>query len=59
MSKQNNKNDFISITDLSVKETWQILFFAKKLKEELKKTGSNKTILQNKTLAMIFEKPSN
>jgi len=58
MSKQNNKNDFISITDLSVKETWQILFFAKKLKEELKKTGSNKTILQNKTLAMIFEKPS-
>lgn len=52
------KKDFLSITDLSAKEILRVLIFAKKLKEELKKTGSNKPILQNKTLVMIFEKAS-
>ena len=52
------KKDFTSLTDLSAKELWLILKFAKILKEELKKTGKNKPLLHNKTLAMIFEKAS-
>ena len=52
------KKDFTSLADLSAKELWLILKLSKKLKEELKKTGKNKPLLHNKTLAMIFEKPS-
>lgn len=55
---KSNLKHFLSITDLSVKETWEVFFMAKKLKTELKQKGSNKEILKNKTLAMIFEKPS-
>lgn len=54
----NKKTDFISLTDLSEEELWQILLYAKKIKEELKETGKNTPVLQNKTLAMIFEMPS-
>ena len=46
------KKDFLSITDLSAKEIWQVLKLAKKLKSQ------TKPLLKNKTLGMIFEKPS-
>lgn len=49
---------FLSITDLSAKETLDVFSSALKLKKELKLTGKNKELLKNKTLAMIFEKPS-
>jgi ornithine carbamoyltransferase len=53
-----SKRDFLSITDLSQREFWQVLRLAKKLKVQLKKTGRNPALLKNKTLAMIFEKSS-
>lgn len=49
---------FVSITDLTASEITEIIDIAIKLKKELKKKGKNKNLLQNKTLAMIFEKPS-
>lgn len=52
------KKHFISITDLSAKEILHIFDLAKKLKKELKSKGKNKEILANRTLGMIFEKPS-
>ena len=52
------KKDFLSITDLSAKEIWNVLDVAQKLKKELKKNGANKPIFKGKTLVMIFEKPS-
>ena len=52
------KRHLLSITDISTKEFWIILEKSKKIKDELKKTGSNQEIFKNKTLAMIFEKPS-
>ncbi len=52
------KKDFLSITDLTVKEMWQIFGMAKKLKQELKEEHKSKTELFGKTLIMIFEKPS-
>jgi len=59
MTKQNNnKKDFLSITDLSAQGIWEVLYLAKKLKNQIKKLGKNKPFLKGKTLAMIFEKPS-
>lgn len=55
MGKMNN---FLSIADLSDSELLNLFSVAKNMKEELKKTGRNKQILSNKTLVMIFEKPS-
>lgn len=52
------KKDILSITDLSPKEIWQIFSLAKKLKQELKKTGHNEPVLRGKSLALIFEKQS-
>lgn len=52
------KKDFLSITDLSTKEIWQIFKVAKKLKKELKSKGSNKPLLKGKSLALVFEKQS-
>lgn len=49
---------FLSITDLSSKEILDVFSSALKLKKQLKLTGRNKELLKNKTLAMIFEKPS-
>jgi ornithine carbamoyltransferase len=49
---------FLSIFDLSAKEIWQLFVLAKKLKKELKEKGENTPLLKNKTLAMVFEKPS-
>ena len=52
------KHDFLSITDLSVKEILGVFTMALKLKKEFKGKGSNKEFFKGKTLAMIFEKPS-
>jgi len=53
---------FLSITDLSAKEIWQVLLLSKKIKKELKKElkskGKNKSLLSGKQMMMIFEKPS-
>lgn len=53
-----SKKDFLSITDLSTKEIWQVLILAKKLKKELKTKGCNKPVLTGKQMVMLFEKPS-
>lgn len=52
------KKDFLSIGDLSKKEVLKILHLAQKLKTELKSKGANKPVLKDKTLIMLFEKPS-
>lgn len=49
---------FVSIADFSADELWEFLHKAKALKDELKKTGQNRPILQGKTLGMVFQKPS-
>lgn len=53
-----NKRDFLSVTDLSAEEIWQVLDMAKKLKNELKDKGKNKALLMDKQMVMIFERPS-
>jgi ornithine carbamoyltransferase len=49
--------DLLSLDELSENELRGIINFAIKLKMELKK-GKTRPILKNKTLAMIFQKPS-
>ena len=49
--------DFLSFDEIDEKETRKIIDLAIKLKKELKKSSS-KQPLKNKTLAMIFQKPS-
>ncbi len=49
---------FLSITDLSTKEILKVLDLGLKLKHELKDKYINDALLANKTLVMIFEKPS-
>jgi len=53
-----NKKDFLSITDFSPKEIWEVIAIAKKLKIEFKQSGKVHEDLKNKSLVMIFEKPS-
>jgi ornithine carbamoyltransferase len=48
---------FISIADLSAAEIWQLLNRAKELKDEWR-AGGNQPILKDKTLGMVFQKPS-
>lgn len=48
----------LRISDFTAKELEAILKLSAKLKRELKRTGKNKPLLKDKTLAMIFEKPS-
>lgn len=55
---QTHMKHILSITDLSSEEIWEILHLAIDLKKEYKMTGKNKPVLQNKTLVMLFEKPS-
>ena len=55
MGKNNN---FLSIADLSNSEMLNLFDVAMNMKEEHKKTGKNKQVLSNKSLVMIFEKPS-
>jgi ornithine carbamoyltransferase len=50
-------NHFLAIADLSTVEFNQVLTTAKKLKTAWRK-GGNKPILKNKTLGMVFQKPS-
>lgn len=52
------KKDFLTITDLSSEVFWEIFAMAKKLKEDIKHSHAIKNSLQNKSLVMIFEKPS-
>lgn len=49
---------FLSITDLSAKEILSVFRLTKKLKTQLRRTGENPELLRNKTLVMIYEKPS-
>jgi ornithine carbamoyltransferase len=51
------KRDFLSILDLDKKEIFEVFELTKKLKEAQKK-GVDHKILKDKTLAMVFEKPS-
>jgi ornithine carbamoyltransferase len=54
--KLKTKN-LLTLGELSKQEFSQIIDFSIKLKRELKK-GGNKPLLKNKTLTMIFQKPS-
>ena len=54
--KLKTKN-LLTLSDLSKKEFAQLIDFSIKLKKELKK-GTTKPLLKNKTLTMIFQKPS-
>ncbi len=49
--------DLLSLKDLSAEEIWGILKTAEHLKQEFK-AGIVQPLLKNKTLAMIFQKPS-
>jgi ornithine carbamoyltransferase len=51
------KRDFIEIADTSPAELLDMLELAVSLKKELQ-SGGNKPLLKNKTMAMIFQKPS-
>jgi len=48
---------FVSLEDFSGSELWHFIKVAQQLKLE-QKTGNSKKILHDKTLAMIFQKPS-
>ena len=54
--KLKTKN-LLTLSELSKKEFSQLIDYSIKLKKELKK-GGNKPLLKNKTLTMIFQKPS-
>ena len=49
--------DLLTLAELSPKEFVSLIDDAIKLKKQLKK-GENKPVLKNKTLTMIFQKPS-
>ncbi len=49
--------DLLTLAELTPKEFVELIDYSIKLKKELKK-GVNKPILKNKTLTMIFQKPS-
>jgi len=49
--------DLLTGDEISSKEFLELIDFSIKLKEE-NKTGKGKPLLENKTLAMLFEKPS-
>ena len=57
MNKKSHNVDILTLDELESKEINNIIDLAIDLKKELKK-GKEKPLLQNKTLAMIFEKPS-
>ena len=57
MTKKLHTKDVLTLDELSSKEIMSILDLAIELKKQNKK-GKEKPLLQNKTLAMIFEKPS-
>jgi ornithine carbamoyltransferase len=49
--------DLLTLAELTTKEFLELIDNSIKLKKELKK-GGNKPVLKNKTLTMIFQKPS-
>ena len=49
--------DLLTLAELTPKEFLNLIDYSIKLKKELKK-GGNKPVLKNKTLTMIFQKPS-
>src|SRR5580700_1161349 len=49
---------FICIADHSPDELRHVLDVSKRLKKQLQDNGRNDQLLANKTLAMMFEKPS-
>jgi len=49
---------FLTLGDLTPDEFMGLLDLAVRLKAELRKKGRNKPLLENKTLGMIFQKPS-
>lgn len=54
----NFPKDLLRISDLTAPQFLNLLKTAQELKEELRIKGKNRPLLHNKTLAMIFEKPS-
>lgn len=52
------KRDFLALADFTPQEIWAILERAVELKREWETQGRNKPLLQNKRMAMIFQKPS-
>ncbi|NPA27354.1 MAG: ornithine carbamoyltransferase [Chloroflexi bacterium] len=52
------KRDFLAIADFSAQDLRRILDYAHALKREWTTTGQNRPLLANKSLAMIFQKPS-
>ncbi len=52
-----NKRDFVSLADYAREEVWELLQTAKQLKIA-HRAGQEQPVLRNKTLAMIFQKPS-
>lgn len=54
----NFPKDLLRISDLTAPQLLKILKTAQELKKELRIKGKNRPLLQNKTLIMIFEKPS-
>ncbi len=54
--KLKSKN-LLTLSEISKKEFSELIDYSIKLKKELKK-GGNKPLLKNKTLTMIFQKPS-
>jgi ornithine carbamoyltransferase len=51
------KQDFLSLTDLTAPALTDLLTLARELKQEWK-SGGNAPVLKNKTLGMVFTKPS-
>lgn len=49
---------FLDLQDLSTEQFWGVLRLAKLLKDERAQMGKNAPILADKSLAMIFQKPS-
>jgi ornithine carbamoyltransferase len=49
--------DFISLSDWSTKDLWNLIDLAKHLKFEWQ-SGGNRPVLHGKVLAMVFQKPS-
>jgi len=49
---------YLRVTDISAKETKSVLNLSSQLKKELKAKGINQPLFKQKTLGMIFEKPS-
>jgi len=51
-------NHFLDLADLSNEQFWGLLRLAKRLKDERKERGANAPILADKSLALLFQKPS-